>query len=243
MQEIHTSKILNLMTLNYKIGYVLYLLFIEVIISTLLFISISVLPDYFYKILLVVSVVYLALNIYSSRTKYHVLALHVLTLLTLNTINISSGIVLAPVSIIFIALALSKVFKSEKIVIYGAGTAGIQTLRILRAEPSSRALFFVDDDVRKIGGRYGGIPVLCSKKEFLNLKIANYIDTLVVAIPSEEVRDIHDLLALKDIRIKTLPSFSDVKFENVKELIVRDVSFENLLRKNVSKINTKRNKS
>jgi FlaA1/EpsC-like NDP-sugar epimerase len=241
MQEILTSKLLNLMTLNYKIGYVFYLLFIEVIIGSLLFITITILPVYLYNILLVVLVVFLALNILSPRTKYHILTIHVLTLLVLNTINISSEIVLAPVSIIFIALALLKIFRSEKIVIYGAGTAGIQTLKILRAESSSRALFFVDDDVRKISGRYGGIPVLCSKKEFLNLKMANYIDTLVVAIPSAEVRDIQDLFALKDIRIKTLPSFSDVKFENVKELIVRDVSFENLLRKNVSKINTERN--
>ena len=88
------------------------------------------------------------------------------------------------------------------ILIYGGGVAGIALAREIRDNPKLRykVIGFIDDDLRKIGARLAGIPVLgsgadakriCEKQQ----ADGNPVSEIVVAMPSASGKDIRAALA------------------------------------------------
>ena len=88
------------------------------------------------------------------------------------------------------------------ILIYGGGVAGIALAREIRDNPKLRykVIGFIDDDLRKIGARLAGIPVLgsgldakriCEKQ----LAMGNPVSEIVVAMPSASGKDIRAAVA------------------------------------------------
>lgn len=88
------------------------------------------------------------------------------------------------------------------ILIYGGGVAGIALAREIRDNPKLRykVVGFIDDDLRKIGARLAGIPVLGSGVDAKQIcekqaAVGNPVSEIVVAMPSASGQDIRAAVA------------------------------------------------
>jgi len=179
-----------------------------------------------------------------------------------------SGVVIKPidfliinflVSIFFIIgirffaqkIFIERVDKSRNILIYGAGTAGLQIATAMRLNPSFNISGFIDDDIKKAGSFLNDLTVYHSSK--LN-KIINSksIDEIFITIPSLSRSERAKLLNnLKEysLMIRILPglseiadgrlSFSDLKKVRVEDLLKRQIREPDhkLLKKKIYKKN------
>ena len=81
--------------------------------------------------------------------------------------------------------------KLKRIIIYGAGDAGVQLASAVRLEKKYKILAFVDDN-RDIQGKFiYDIPVI-SKSKLVKLK--NKVDNVILAIPSISSKDKRGLI-------------------------------------------------
>jgi len=127
----------------------------------------------------------------------------------------------------------------KNILIYGAGTAGLQIASAIRLNPNFNITGFIDDDNEKVGSYISDIKVYSSS--ILNQIIEKKsIDELFVAIPSLSKSERSALLnTLKElsIMIRILPglgdlaegklSFSDLKSVHIEDLLKRQIRAPN----------------
>lgn len=97
----------------------------------------------------------------------------------------------------------------RKVIIYGAGEAGIAAKRTLDHDNKVNMLLaaFIDDDVRKAGKAIDGIKIFHTR-EFPYLLKQEKIDNLIIAtqsIPPELKNRIVDICLENDIKVLTLP--------------------------------------
>ncbi len=104
-----------------------------------------------------------------------------------------------------------KNFRMDKrrVIIYGAGEAGIAAKRTLDHDNKVNMLLtaFIDDDERKTGKAIDGIKIYHTR-EILNLIKQDKIDDLIIAaqnIPPDRKNSIVDLCLENDIKVLTLP--------------------------------------
>lgn len=116
-----------------------------------------------------------------------------------------------------------KNFKLKKIMIVGAGEAGVMLIQELRNHPKRglSPVCFIDDDVSKKGRKLNGIPVVGGRDEIYYNAIAKKIDQIIIAIPSIKKED---LSAIVDECKKTSCEIKIVPFVNQIESIQGDVS-------------------
>ena len=103
------------------------------------------------------------------------------------------------------------------IVVYGAGDAGYQTIRMLHSETSQRfrVMFFLDDDSTKWGSLVEGARVIGGLESLSAALKQQHVDRLLVAITavsSEKLRAIKRELDLVGIPMTVIPSASDIVF-------------------------------
>ena len=127
----------------------------------------------------------------------------------------------------------------KRILIYGAGAAGITLVRDIRANPSFQyeVVGFLDDDVRKRGLVLQNVKVLgrgrdaslivdsCSKKR-------SKIDEIVIAMPSASGRQMREALAncrASGVRCRTIPGTGELLAGKMLSSQIRDVSVLDLL--------------
>ncbi|WP_371131414.1 polysaccharide biosynthesis protein [Rhodoferax sp.] len=118
-----------------------------------------------------------------------------------------------------------------RLLIYGAGTAGVQTAAALRMSHQYALLGFVDDDATKAGRSLNGVPVF-SPHEVPQVVAKQGVTDILLALPSA-TRDrrnaILSSLRPLPVHIRTLPGMSDLASGRVTVQDFRELDLEDLL--------------
>ena len=117
-----------------------------------------------------------------------------------------------------------------RLLIYGAGTAGVQTASAMGISRQFVLLGFVDDDAAKVGRSINGVPVF-APAEVPDVVARLGVTDILLALPSatRECRNkIIDSLRSLPVHIRTLPGMADlatgrVTVQDFKELDIEDL--------------------
>ena len=118
-----------------------------------------------------------------------------------------------------------------RLLIYGAGTAGVQTASALGVSGQYVLLGFIDDDATKIGRSVNGIPVFAPSSVPAVVTRQGVTDILL-ALPSvsrDRRKLIIDSLHALPVHIQTLPGLSDLASGRVTVQDFRELDVEDLL--------------
>jgi FlaA1/EpsC-like NDP-sugar epimerase len=119
----------------------------------------------------------------------------------------------------------------SRLLIYGAGAAGVQTVTALGMEGRHGLLGFVDDDPGKIGRSINGVKVHAPSEIPALVERLGVIDILL-AIPSatrERRNTILDSLRGLPVHVRTLPSMNDLATGRITVQDFRELDIEDLL--------------
>ena len=142
--------------------------------------------------------------------------------------NIKQGNVLK------LGLNTSKDAKKKKVMIIGAGDAGVSIANEMLASETLNMVpvCYIDDDYRKINSYINGIKVMGNRDDIPEFAAKCYIDLIIVAVPSADKRNIKHILNIcKDTKceIKYLPNTKTlIEGENLLQS-VKSVEISDLL--------------
>lgn len=124
--------------------------------------------------------------------------------------------------------------ESTLFLLVGAGDAGAMILRDLRRHPELglQPVGVVDDDPRKVGRTFLGVPILGTREAIPTLVKRLQADQVLLAIPSatsEVVREIVDLCEAAEVGVRILPSVKEIVNGRVTARDIRDLRIEDLL--------------
>jgi len=123
---------------------------------------------------------------------------------------------------------------AKRVLIYGAGEAGVTLLRELRANPRLPYLpyGFLDGNPQKRGLVIHGLKVLGGGPDLREMVRRHQVETVLIAIPSasgaQMTRILHDCLGA-GVAYKTVPGLAEVIEGNGLARQIRDVAVEDLL--------------
>jgi FlaA1/EpsC-like NDP-sugar epimerase len=144
-------------------------------------------------------------------------------------------------------LSSNNFFDATNVVIYGAGSAGIQLSIALMQSKEYNPIAFIDDNKVLQGNLIYGINVI-SSAELLKLIKLKKVKEILLALPSaSRVRrsEIFDFLEPLPVLVRSLPGVAElaqgkIKIDDLKEVSIKDllgrdiaVSDEKLLKKNI----------
>lgn len=117
-----------------------------------------------------------------------------------------------------------------RLLIFGAGTVGVQTASALSFSSQFVLLGFVDDDAAKVGRSINGMPVFAPEEVPATVERLGVTDILL-ALPNatrERRNQIIESLRAVPVHIRTLPALSDlasgrVTVQDIKELDIEDL--------------------
>lgn len=117
-----------------------------------------------------------------------------------------------------------------RLLIYGAGEAGVQTATALAVSRQYSLLGFVDDDHNKVGGSINGVNIMASDSVAAAVERLGITDILL-AIPSlgrAQRNDIITKLRSLPVHVRTLPGMGDlaagrITIQDFQELDVEDL--------------------
>lgn len=118
-----------------------------------------------------------------------------------------------------------------RLLIFGAGTAGVQTASAIEASGQYVLLGFVDDDPGKIGRDINGVPVL-SPAQVSGLVLYQGVTDILLALPSasrERRNAIIDSLSELPVHVRSLPGLADLASGRVTVRDFRELDVEDLL--------------
>lgn len=126
--------------------------------------------------------------------------------------------------------------QAEKVLIFGAGAAGLQLLRSMLTDPRSEFLpvALLDDDASKRFRRSSGVRVLGDRRAIGTAARRTGASTLVIAMPSAEAALLLELSALATehgLKVKALPALADLLAPEVGIRDVRDIDLADILRR------------
>ncbi|MBT3068372.1 nucleoside-diphosphate sugar epimerase/dehydratase [Rhodoferax sp. U11-2br] len=117
------------------------------------------------------------------------------------------------------------------LLIYGAGTSGVQTAEALRLSQQYSLLGFVDDDDDKVGRHINGLRVYASP-EVSELIASQGVTDILLAMPSASRERRNAILgSLRDlpVHVRTLPGLSDLASGRVTVQDFHELEIEDLL--------------
>jgi FlaA1/EpsC-like NDP-sugar epimerase len=120
---------------------------------------------------------------------------------------------------------------SSRLLIYGAGTSGVQTAAALRVSSQFELLGFVDDDPAKVGRSVNGMPVY-SPSALPEVVAQHEVTDILLALPSasrSRRNTIIDSLRALPVHIRTLPGLADLASGRVTVQDFLDLDVEDLL--------------
>lgn len=123
-----------------------------------------------------------------------------------------------------------KAHQREAVIIYGAGSKGVELSRLLAQQDNYQAIAFLDDDrklqKRSIDGLYVYAP-----SELPNLLRDSNVKQVLVAVGGDGKtrRDIIDYLAGFSVRVRLIPDISELVSGQQSLANLRDVGIEDLL--------------
>jgi FlaA1/EpsC-like NDP-sugar epimerase len=118
-----------------------------------------------------------------------------------------------------------------KMLIYGAGTAGVQTVSALQVEGQLKLIGYLDDDATKVGRSINGMPIFAAD-EVLALVARHKITDILLAMPSatrERRNKIIQSLEGLPVHVRSLPSMADLTSGKVTVSDFRELDIEDLL--------------
>ncbi len=118
-----------------------------------------------------------------------------------------------------------------RLLIFGAGTAGVQTAAALGVSSQFKLLGFVDDDAGKVGRSINGVPVF-SPAAVPSLVSGQEVTDILLALPSasrERRASIIESLRSLPLHIRTLPGMADLASGRVTVQDFRELDIEDLL--------------
>ncbi len=118
-----------------------------------------------------------------------------------------------------------------RLLIYGAGEAGVQTATALAVSRQYSLLGFVDDDRTKVGGSINGIDIMASDSVAAAVERLGITDILL-AIPSlgrAQRNDIITQLRSLPVHVRTLPGLGDLAAGRVTVQDFQELDVEDLL--------------
>ncbi|RZK26262.1 MAG: polysaccharide biosynthesis protein, partial [Flavobacterium sp.] len=121
----------------------------------------------------------------------------------------------------------------RKVIIYGAGEAGLATKRTFDHDPkfNKTIIAFVDDDTRKVGKTIDGIKILNAIN--LGKLIKDHeVDEIIFAsysIPTERKGEIVDVCLDNDVKVLNIPPFDAWIGGQLKSTQIQNINIEDLL--------------
>lgn len=133
----------------------------------------------------------------------------------------------------------------KKVLIYGAGNAGTLIAResIINRKFPYEIIGFIDDDKKKRGTHIYDIEVLETGKKLEEVMKNTEIQEMIIAIPSLNKKELKKIVnKIKDInekiKIKILPSVSEMVNSSTSDLELKEVKIEDLLGRDEVLVNT-----
>jgi len=118
-----------------------------------------------------------------------------------------------------------------RLLIFGAGTAGVQTAAALGVSGQFELLGFVDDDAGKVGRSINGVPVF-SQEDVAGLVTRQGVTDILLALPSasrERRNSILQSLRPLPVHVRTLPGLADLASGRVTVRDFKELDIEDLL--------------
>lgn len=120
--------------------------------------------------------------------------------------------------------------RRKNVVIYGAGSAGIQLANALTSNAQIHPVAFVDDDTRLHRTRIGSLEVR-SSDEFRDIVRNHGVTEVLLAIPSASRRRRNEIIQVLEsipIQVRTMPALSDLvegkhTIEDLQEVDIEDL--------------------
>jgi len=130
--------------------------------------------------------------------------------------------------------------KNKNVIIYGAGSAGMQLSHALKISDEYNQIAYVDDDQSIHGNFINGLQVF-KPENILNLVEKNNVEEILLALPSSSRKErqvIIENLSNLPLSIRSLPSISEiaegkVKIEDLLGINIKDLLGRQLVKPNL----------
>lgn len=124
----------------------------------------------------------------------------------------------------------------ERVLIIGAGDAGVMILREAQANPhlGMTVVGFVDDDPDKQGLTIQGAPVLGTRDDIPELARRCHVDHAIIAMPTapgKAIRAVRSICEAAGLRTQTVPGIYELLGGQISVSQIREVRIEDLLRR------------
>ncbi len=131
--------------------------------------------------------------------------------------------------------------KRKRVIIIGAGEAGVMVLREARVNPKANieVVGFIDDDSHKKNLRIQGVDILGTCDDLISIIEKHGIDEIIIAIPSakgEVIRSIISRCSTLSVKIRIVPGLQKI-LNGELEVKPRDIKAEDLLGRETVNIN------
>tara|TARA_Y100001970_G_scaffold68128_1_gene86806 strand:+ start:175 stop:2088 length:1914 start_codon:yes stop_codon:yes gene_type:complete len=126
---------------------------------------------------------------------------------------------------------LSERNSEKKVVIYGAGSAGIQLASALRVSKEMQPVAFLDNNKTLHGTFFGGIKVLHPKK-LQRLATRGKVDEVLIAMPSASKSTLRSLLKEIEsfsLKVRILPGLAELAQGKISVSELKEVDISDLL--------------
>jgi FlaA1/EpsC-like NDP-sugar epimerase/EAL domain-containing protein (putative c-di-GMP-specific phosphodiesterase class I) len=125
---------------------------------------------------------------------------------------------------------------SERVVIYGAGNAGVALVDAIRKREHSTffPVAFIDDDIKKLDLKIRGIPVVGGRQQLVGWVERLNAARVIIAMPSASGQTIREIVRIcrdRNVPTSTLPGIHEIINGKVTLRSVRNVKIEDLLRR------------
>ncbi len=124
--------------------------------------------------------------------------------------------------------------RDSRMLIFGAGEAGLQTARALLRDAQSDALpvAFLDDDPSKAGLRTQGLRVVGSREHIEAAATTFQADSILIAMPSaphEALVDVADRAQQAGLKVQVLPRLSQIVEDGIRVRDIREMTLADFL--------------
>ncbi|MDE0087046.1 MAG: nucleoside-diphosphate sugar epimerase/dehydratase, partial [Candidatus Poribacteria bacterium] len=128
-----------------------------------------------------------------------------------------------------------------KVLIVGAGAAGIGVLKELRSHPEKGYLpiGFIDDNPQKVGKSIAGLEVLGTTRDLTYIARKREIEEVIIAMPSApggKIRDITRQCEYRRCQFKIVPNIHAILESKISINHIREVKLEDLLNRSTTTV-------
>ena len=128
-----------------------------------------------------------------------------------------------------------------KVLIVGAGPAGIGVLKELRSHPEKGylPLGFIDDNLQKVGKSIAGLEVLGTTRDLTYIARKREIEEVIIAMPSApggKIRDIIRQCEYRRCQFKIVPNIHAILEGKISINHIREVKLEDLLNRSTTPV-------